>query len=226
MSENTRPDEPGREGSAPETQVVPQGDGTHEPVVEETSHDVPPGGSAPADPPPPAAQVPQPAAEVPPPPPAAATPEAAQAPPPPPPPGAWPGGQPPQQPYPVAAYAPPSGSPMTPADERTTGLAAHGVGLAATVLSGGVLGFVATLVMYLVFKDRGPFVRAHTANALNVQIIVGIVFLVSIPLMFVLIGFLTFAAAWIFAVIVHIIGMVKANNGEWWDPPLTPKFVS
>ncbi|MBM6398913.1 DUF4870 domain-containing protein [Phycicoccus sp. MQZ13P-5] len=104
-------------------------------------------------------------------------------------------------------------------------MAAHGIALAATVFSGGFLSFVAALVMYLVVRDRGPFVRAHTANALNVQIIVGIVFIVSIPLMFVLVGFLTFAAAWVFAVIVHIVGMVKANNGEWWDPPLTPKFV-
>ena len=104
-------------------------------------------------------------------------------------------------------------------------MAAHGVALGATVLSGGFLGFVAALVMYLVFRDRGPFVRHHSANALNVQIIAGIVMLISLPLMLVLIGFVTFAAAWVFAVIVHIIGMVKANNGEWYNPPLTPQFV-
>ena len=158
----------------------------------------------------------------PPPPPAYEQPQYAQQPPPPyaqpqlPPPafaGATPG----------TAVAPPN--PMSPTEERTTGMAAHGVALAATVLSGGFLGFVAALVMYLIFQDRGPFVRYNTANALNVQIIVGIVMIVSIPLMFVLIGFLSFGAAWLFAVIVHIIGMVKANNGEWWAPPLTPRFV-
>jgi uncharacterized Tic20 family protein len=148
--------------------------------------------------------------------PAYAQPQYAQQPPPPPPP-------PYGAPAPGTAVAPPN--PMSPTDERTTGMAAHGVALAATVLSGGFLGFVAALVMYLVFRDRGPFVRYNTANALNVQIIAGIVMLVSIPLMFVLIGFLSFAAAWLFAVIVHIIGMVKANNGEWWAPPLTPQFV-
>jgi uncharacterized Tic20 family protein len=168
---------------------------------------------APADhpqPPPAAADYPPPpaAADYPPPP------AAADYPPPP--------GQQVDQPQP--AYAPVT-QPMTPNDERTAGMAAHGVALAATVFSGGLLGFVAALVMYLVFRDRGPFVRHHTANALNVQIIVGIVMLVSIPLMFVLIGFVTFAAAWLFAVIVHIIGAVKANNGEWWTPPMTPTFV-
>ncbi len=132
-----------------------------------------------------------------------------------------------QYPAPTATgYGPAGGPPMSPQDERTTGMAAHGVALAATVISAGLLSFVAALIMYLVFKDRGPFVRAHTANALNIQIIVGIVFLISFPLMFVLIGFVTFAAAWVFAVVVHVIGMIKANNGEWYDPPLTPKFVS
>ena len=171
----------------------------------------------------------QPAPPVAPPAPPAPQPAYAQAAPEPPP-YAQPGYAQPQLPPPAYAGATPGTAvagpnPMSPADERTAGLAAHGVALAATVLSGGFLGFVAALVMYLIYKDRGPFVRYNSANALNVQIIVGIVMLVSVPLMFVLIGFVTFAAAWLFAVIVHVIGMVKANNGEWWTPPMTPQFV-
>ena len=135
-----------------------------------------------------------------------------------------------QQPPPAYAGATPGTAvvppnPMSPTEERTTGVLAHGVALGATVLSGGVLGFVAALVMYLIYRDRGPFVRAHTANALNIQIIAGIVMLISLPLMIVLVGFLTFGLAWLFAVILHIIGMVKSNNGEWWTPPMTPQFV-
>ena len=133
--------------------------------------------------------------------------------------------QPAQQPY----GAPPGQqvvpSPLSPTDERTWGMAAHGIALAVTVFSAGFLSFVAALVTYLVVRDRGPFVRHHAANALNVQIIAGIVMLVSVPLMFVLVGFVSFAAAWIFAVVVHIVGAVKANNGEWYTPPLTPQFV-
>jgi uncharacterized Tic20 family protein len=154
---------------------------------------------------------------VPPPPPPAAQQEPAYPPPAYPPPVDQPGAQ-------AVPYSP-GPTPMSPQEERTTGMAAHGVALLATVVSAGLLSFVVALVMYLVFRDRGPFVRHHSANALNVQIIVGIVFLISIPLMFVLIGFVTFAAAWVFAVIVHIIGAVKANNGEWYNPPLTPNFV-
>ncbi|GAB3108295.1 hypothetical protein GCM10027055_05040 [Janibacter alkaliphilus] len=92
-------------------------------------------------------------------------------------------------------------------------------------LSAGTAGFVVSLVIFLVYKDRGPFVRAHAANSLNVQIITGIVLLLSVPLMFVLIGFITYPAALVFAVVVHVIGAMKANQGQWWNPPLTPTFV-
>lgn len=206
MSENT-PREDAQQGDP--TEVVPPPPPASDPTAapEPTTTE-----SVPPPPPEPQYVAPEPqyAAPVPPP---AAPPQAI-------------GSQPPpqyQQGYPAAGVGP--SNPMSPQEEKTWGMAAHGIALAATVFSGGFLSFVAALVMYLVVKDRGPFVRAHTANALNVQIIVGIVFLVSLPLMLVLIGFFTFAAAWVFAVIVHIIGIVKANNGEWWDPPMTPKFV-
>ncbi|PUA80387.1 DUF4870 domain-containing protein [Nocardioides currus] len=109
--------------------------------------------------------------------------------------------------------------------ERTLGAVAHGVPLVAMVLSAGLLGFVGSLVIYLMYKDRGPFVRAHAANSLNVQIITGIVLLVSLPLMLVLIGFVTYPLALVFAFVLHLLGAVKANSGQWWNPPLTPRFV-
>jgi uncharacterized protein len=95
----------------------------------------------------------------------------------------------------------------------------------AMVLSAGTLGFVGSLVIYLMYKDRGPFVRQHAANSLNVQVITGIILLISFPLMLVLIGFVTYPLALVFAFVLHVIGAVKANNGEWWDPPMTPHFV-
>lgn len=115
--------------------------------------------------------------------------------------------------------------PISPAEERNLGAIAHGAPLVATVLSAGTLGFVASLVIYVMYKDRGPFVRAHAANSLNVQILTGIVLVVSIPLMFVLVGFLTFGLAFVYAFVMHLLGAIKANNGEWWEPPMTPKFV-
>ena len=127
------------------------------------------------------------------------------------------------QPYgPPGSYSRPQ---ISPSEERNMGALSHGIALVAMIVSAGTLGFVASLVLYLVYKDKGPFVRAHSANSLNVQIITAIVLLVSIPLMFVLVGFLTFGLALVFAFVVHLLGAIKAYNGEWWDPPLTPRFV-
>ena len=133
-------------------------------------------------------------------------------------------------PYPPAtgtAVAPPNQ--MSPSDERTWGTIAHAGTLGATILSGGTLGFVCALVIYLIYKDRGPFVHHHAANALNVQIfgaiglILGIVLTVTI--IGAIIGIPLIIAAGFYILIVHIVGAIKANNGEWWNPPMTPQFV-
>ena len=64
--------------------------------------------------------------------------------------------------------------------------------------------------------------RAHSANSLNVQIIGGIGlhlgWLLTITLIGAIIGIPILIAVFVWAVIVHIIGAVKANNGEWWTP--------
>ena len=86
------------------------------------------------------------------------------------------------------------GAPLTPDQERNWATLSHVVPLIAMVVSAGTLGFVGSLVIYLLYKDRGPFVRQHAANSLNIQIITGIVLLISFPLMLVLVGFLTYAA--------------------------------
>jgi len=114
---------------------------------------------------------------------------------------------------------------VSPAEERTMGTLAHAIPLVAMVVSAGVLGFVASLVLYFLYRDKGPFVRANVANSLNIQITTGIVLLVSIPLMLVLIGFLTFGIAIVVAFTLHLIGALKANRGEWWRPPLTLRLV-
>lgn len=114
---------------------------------------------------------------------------------------------------------------LDPAQERQWGMIAHLAPLVAMVFSAGTLGFVGSIVIYIMYKDKGPFVRAHAANSVNVQIMTGIVLLVSLPLMLVLIGFITFPLAILVAFVLHIIGAAKANGGQWWQPPLTPRFV-
>lgn len=115
---------------------------------------------------------------------------------------------------------------MTPGQEKTWAVIAHGAALAAMVLSAGLLGFIGSLVVYLMYKDRGPFVRAHAANSLNIQITMALWLIASIPLILLLgLGLLTMWLAPFVAGALHIVGMVKASSGEWWEPPLTPGFV-
>jgi uncharacterized Tic20 family protein len=122
----------------------------------------------------------------------------------------------------------PQGAPaaIDPYAERGWGMISHVVALVAMVLSAGTLGFVGSLAIYLVYKDRGPFVRAHAANSLNIQITMLIWIVVSIPLILAFgVGLITLFLAPVVAFVLHVLGAIKANNGEWWSPPLTPQFV-
>jgi uncharacterized Tic20 family protein len=134
-----------------------------------------------------------------------------------------------QQPTPQPGQQPPAyGQPQPPMsqnDERTWGMVTHAISAVAMVVSAGTLGFIASLVIYLVFKDRGPFVRAHAANAVNVQLTALIGLVVSGLLMLVLIGFITYPLIVVAAVVIHVIAAMRANAGEWYDPPFTIRFV-
>jgi uncharacterized Tic20 family protein len=115
---------------------------------------------------------------------------------------------------------------MTPAEEKNWGTIVHAVPAAALVLSAGTLGFVASLVIYLIYKDRGPFIRQQAANSLNIQIATLIGLVVSAVLMILLIGFVLYPLVIVWAVVLHVIGAMRSNRGEWWTPPMTPHFVS
>ncbi|KGN39066.1 DUF4870 domain-containing protein [Knoellia subterranea] len=118
---------------------------------------------------------------------------------------------------------------LDPAQQRQWGMLSHLIGLGAMIFSAGVAGFVGSLVVYLLFKERGDFVRQHSANSLNVQIMAGIGNLVSwfliITVIGAIIGIPLLIAVNVWAFVVHIIGAMKANKGELWDPPLAYQFV-
>lgn len=107
---------------------------------------------------------------------------------------------------------------MSPADEKMWATLIH--------LGGLFFGFIAPLIGYLVLKDRGPFVRAHTATALNFQLTLLIVYVAGFILAFAVIGFFVLMAAGIAALVFSIIAAVKANQGQWYQYPMTIRFVS
>ncbi len=111
-----------------------------------------------------------------------------------------------------------SQTPMNPADEK----------LWATLIHvGGILfGPLPALIGYLVLKDRGPFIRHHTATALNFQITLLIAYIVGSILIIVVVGLLILLAAWILAIVFGIMAAIAANKGQMYTYPLTIKFVS
>ncbi|MET0843590.1 MAG: DUF4870 domain-containing protein [Mycetocola sp.] len=129
----------------------------------------------------------------------------------------YPGQQPPQQ-YASQGQASP---PLTQAEDKQWASFAHFGGALGAFLGAGTAGWIAPLIIFLVFKDRGPFTRQEAKESLNFQLtvtifVVGLYILGSI-LALVLIGFLLFPLAWIvgiLGVIFGIIGGVKVNNGE------------
>lgn len=141
-----------------------------------------------------------------------------------------PQGQPYQQPHqPPYQQAQPQYAagpqPMSQQEEKTWATLAHVIPAIAMVVSAGTIGFIASVILYVVVKDRGPFVRSHAANALNVQLTALIGLIISGLLMIVLVGFITYPLIVVGAVVIHVIGAMKANNGEWFKPPFTIDFV-
>lgn len=108
--------------------------------------------------------------------------------------------------------------PMTPQDERLWATLTH--------IGGIFFGFLAPLVTYLVLRDRGPFVRLHTATALNFHLTLLIAHVVSAILWFVFIGILGTFALVIVTIIFAIIAALAANRGEPYQYPLTIRFIS
>jgi uncharacterized Tic20 family protein len=106
---------------------------------------------------------------------------------------------------------------MSPSDEKLWATLIH--------VGGIFLSFIPALVGYLVFKDRGPFVRAHTRTALNFQITVAIAYVLSLILTVVLIGYLMLVGVGIVIIVFSIMAAIAANNGQAYKYPLTFEFI-
>jgi uncharacterized Tic20 family protein len=118
---------------------------------------------------------------------------------------------PPQNPYEQSPA-------LSPADEKLWSTLIH--------IGGIFFGFIPALIGYLILKDKGPFVRAHTATALNFQITMTIAYVVGSILIIAIIGFVILFAVWVIVIIFSIIAAVKANQGQPYTYPLSIKFVS
>lgn len=143
-----------------------------------------------------------------------------QVPPPPPEPPVPPAGPPPGGP---PAGGRPAGPPMSPDQERLWGMLAHLLSFVAAYLA---LGFVAPLVVLLVFGPRSAYVRAHAVESLNFNLSWLLYAIVGGILLIIGIGVLILIALGIAYVVLVIIASVQANNGQFFRYPLTIRFIT
>lgn len=123
--------------------------------------------------------------------------------------------QTPPPPPPVQPGAPVQ--PLSPADEKLWATLTH--------VGGIFFGFLPSLIVYLVLKDRGPFLAAHAKSALNFQLTMLIASVVAGILTIIIIGFILLPVIGIVIIVFSIIAAMKANAGEYYTYPLSIKFI-
>jgi hypothetical protein len=118
---------------------------------------------------------------------------------------------------------PPGQQPLSPDQERLWAMLAHLLSFVAAYL---FLGFVAPLIVLLVFGQRSAYVRAHAVESLNFNLSWLLYGIVAVILAFLLIGIPILIALGIAYLVLIVIASVRANNGEFFRYPLTIRFVS
>lgn len=118
-----------------------------------------------------------------------------------------------------------SAAPLTEAEDRQWASFAH---------LGGVLGFLPSLIIWLVFKDRGSFTNQEAKEALNFQIAVTIAY-IALNLLSLILGAVTFGIGsiigllvplvWVAAVIFSILGFVKSKDGNGYRYPVSIRLI-
>jgi len=122
-----------------------------------------------------------------------------------------------------ATPQPASAPPLTQAEDNQWASFAH---------LGGILGFLPSLIIWLVFKDRGAFTNTEAKEALNFQITLAIAqviaqilfYALAIILIGFLFGFVSFLL-WVAGVIFSIIGFTKAKDGISYRYPFALRLI-
>lgn len=106
---------------------------------------------------------------------------------------------------------------MSPSDEKLWATLIH--------VGGIFFYFVPSLIGYLLLRDRGPFIRGHSATALNFQLTMLIGFAIGGVTSIIGVGLLVLLAVSILVIVFSIIAALAANRGEAYIYPLTITFM-
>jgi len=90
---------------------------------------------------------------------------------------------------------------------------------------GGIIGFLPSLIIWLVFKDRGAFTNTEAKEALNFQITAAIAYVIANILTVVLIGAILLPIIFILSLVFSIIGFTKAKDGNHYRYPFALRLI-
>jgi len=102
-------------------------------------------------------------------------------------------------------------------DDKTMALLAH--------LGGIFFGFIPSLVIWLIKKDGSPFVADQAKEALNFQITLIFGYILSVILMFIIIGIFLFWGLMLANLVLCIVAGIKANGGEEYRYPFAIRLI-
>lgn len=113
--------------------------------------------------------------------------------------------------------------PLVSQEERQMGMFLHLSQLASVVVP--LAGIVLPIVLWQTQKEKMPSLDPHGKMVVNWMISCIIYAVVSVILVFLLVGIVLLLALGVIAIVFPIIGAVKANNGELWKYPLAIPFL-
>lgn len=115
-------------------------------------------------------------------------------------------------------------------DDRTIAVLAHLSPLLGIVLTATLLSFLAPLVVWFIWRGRGPLVRNAAANAFNFNVTVWVANIAAIICAFTIfllpVAIFLWVGAFVAQLVLSIKGAVAANRGEIYRYPLQVPILS
>ena len=126
------------------------------------------------------------------------------------------------QPSPTPETPQPPGTPGP--EARQWALIAHLSGFLDCVLP-GIGQLIGPLIVWQIKKDQDPFIDDQAKEALNFQITVSLLMVLSFVLMLVVIGFFLMGLVAIGAIVLMIIAAIKSNEGTAYRYPFCWRLI-
>lgn len=108
-----------------------------------------------------------------------------------------------------------------PSDQRSAAALAHLAAPIAMVVSAGWLSFLGPLLMWVVYKDRSPYVRSAAAQSFNFNLwawVIGIVgWICFFTVILIPVALFLWAAAFILTVWCHLRATMAAMDGRQYE---------